>query len=193
MKTSASLPACVGALHKLEVLDLSENRVSSLQPLAPLSSLLTLNANGNEISDISPLNFEALARLETLSLARNRLTALPDEIGLLQQLAVLNVAENEIAELKNTITKSPTILSGALTGLKIKIARSTSAISGSTTPKLKPNLDAKSASDQAPHEGNDLAVKSPMRTMMESVLDQGKTLINKIRKNSSRKGSMDSN
>jgi Leucine-rich repeat (LRR) protein len=81
------------------VLELSENRVSSLQPLAPLTSLLTLNANGNEIADISPLNFEALARLETLSLARNRLTALPDEIGLLQQLAVLNVADNEIAEL----------------------------------------------------------------------------------------------
>ena len=101
---------------------------------------------------------------------------------------------SQLTDLKNTISKSPTILSGALSGLKIKIARSTSTISGSTTPKLlKPNLDAKSASDQAPHEGSDLAVKSPMRTMMESVIDQGKTLINKIRKNSSRKGSIESN
>lgn len=103
---------------------------------------------------------------------------------------------SQLTDLKNTISKSPTILSGALSGLKIKIARSTSPISGSTTPKLvKPNLDAKSASDQAPHEGNssDLAGKSPMRTMMESLIDQGKTLIKKIRKNSSRKGSMESN
>jgi Leucine-rich repeat (LRR) protein len=96
-----SLPACVGRLKHLEVLELSENRLTTLAPLAPLASLVTLNASGNAIAELLPahLNFGALARLETLALARNRLVELPEELGLLQQLAVLNVADNAIVEL----------------------------------------------------------------------------------------------
>ena len=95
------LPACVGRLKHLEVLELSENRLATLAPLAPLASLVTLNASGNAIAELLPahLNFAALARLETLALARNRLVELPEELGLLQQLAVLNVADNAIVEL----------------------------------------------------------------------------------------------
>lgn len=95
----SALPECIGKLKHLEVLELSENKISSLSPLAPLTTLLTLNANGNQIADISMLNFEGLTRLETLSLARNKLVELPDEIGQLQQLAILNISENEVVEL----------------------------------------------------------------------------------------------
>jgi Leucine-rich repeat (LRR) protein len=93
------LPECLGKLKHIEVLELSENKISSLLPLAPLTTLLTLNANGNQISDISMLNFEGLSRLETLSLARNKLIELPNEIGQLQQLAILNISDNEVVEL----------------------------------------------------------------------------------------------
>lgn len=78
----------------------------------------------NEITDIAPLNYGGLARLETLSLSGNRLTELPEQarpvetsaacaaapqdacissrrlqIGELKALAVLNVADNAITEL----------------------------------------------------------------------------------------------
>ena len=45
------------------------------------------------------LNFEGLSRLETLTLARNKLIELPNEIGQLQQLAILNISDNEVVEL----------------------------------------------------------------------------------------------
>jgi Leucine-rich repeat (LRR) protein len=101
----SALPECLGKLKHLEVLELSENKISSLAPLAPLTTLLTLNANGNQISDISMLNFEGLTRLETLSLARNKLVELPDEIGQLQQLAILNISENEVVELPSGMSE----------------------------------------------------------------------------------------
>lgn len=101
----SALPECLRKLKHLEVLELSENKISSLAPLAPLTTLLTLNANGNQISDISMLNFEGLTRLETLSLARNKLVELPDEIGQLQQLAILNISENEVVELPSGMSE----------------------------------------------------------------------------------------
>ena len=120
------------------MLNIADNSISDISPLAPVTSLLTFTADRNALTDISSLNFAGLARLETLSLTGNRLAGLPDEvgaqieendgvvlriagyvlviesparhvsilpclrlpqIGALQQLAVLNVAGNEIEEL----------------------------------------------------------------------------------------------
>lgn len=91
-----ALPDSIAKLAKLEVLDLSDNKLTSLAQLAPLTALLTLKADNNEIVDIDGLNYAGLARLDTLSLSNNKVAALPEEIGQLQALAVLNVADNEI-------------------------------------------------------------------------------------------------
>lgn len=75
-----TLPDSLAKLPKLEVLDVAGNALTSLAPLAGLTSLLTLLADRNALTEVGPLSFAELGRLDTLSLSGNRLTSLPDEV-----------------------------------------------------------------------------------------------------------------
>jgi len=94
----SDLPSSLGTLKKIEVLDVSRNSLSSLGPVSQLTSLTTLLADANELTELS-LNFPGLVRLETLSVSSNKLTSLPEDIGAPQLFAVLNVADNLLTEL----------------------------------------------------------------------------------------------
>lgn len=74
------LPPLLGRLAKLEVLSVADNRLTTLAPLAGSTSLLTLLADRNQLTEVGPLSFAELARLDTLSLSGNKLTALPEEV-----------------------------------------------------------------------------------------------------------------
>lgn len=83
----------ISSLTKLELLDARSNAIGDVAPLAPLTGLTALFLDDNAIADVSALNYASLARLGTLSLSHNAsLTALPEDIGKLALLAVLNVA-----------------------------------------------------------------------------------------------------
>ncbi|CAJ1330633.1 unnamed protein product [Effrenium voratum] len=64
----------LGGHEKLQTLDLSSNKLTSLAGLGALPSLKLLNASGNELADLNGIN-EATA-LEELQLAENKLQAL---------------------------------------------------------------------------------------------------------------------
>ena len=73
---SGTLPAALGELAELEVLDLSRNRLSGPLPveLAELTKLHILNVSSNELSGQIPEVLSELARLEHLHLKRNQLS-----------------------------------------------------------------------------------------------------------------------
>ncbi len=81
----------------VENLDLQDNRIASLTPLADMKSLKTLNLRTNSIADITPLG--GLTRLTSLDLSQNALedsTPLAELVGLKSFLA----SENRLTELR---------------------------------------------------------------------------------------------
>ncbi|CAJ1398255.1 unnamed protein product [Effrenium voratum] len=80
----------LGGHEKLQTLDLSSNKLTSLAGLGALPSLKLLNASGNELADLNGIN-EATA-LEELQLAENKLQALEAPWTELQALTALDVS-----------------------------------------------------------------------------------------------------
>ena len=66
----------IAACPKLETLNLSGCGLSNLNPLAPMTTLKTLDLSDNSISAIGMLT--GLTELESLNLSKNALTVLPD-------------------------------------------------------------------------------------------------------------------
>lgn len=110
--------AKLNELPYLQILNCSNNKVQSLEGIGhPL--LETLNLNGNEISDVSRLSFNKLARLTQLELKANKLTStagihLPglrklylgdnsivniEQLSRLQNLTILHLRNNKITSL----------------------------------------------------------------------------------------------
>ena len=81
-------------LPNLEFLDISGSSVQSLDGIETLSSLVELNANWNQINDLSPLN--GLSNLSILHLEGNQIQSL-NALENLQNLTHLNVQWNQIA------------------------------------------------------------------------------------------------
>ena len=115
----------IGNLKKLRYLDLSHNDTELISPaIASLTKLETLNIVGNNLNEL-PLSMQEMTRLRNLRLARNSLTfktirdiasylpnlrlldiqttpelrALPEAIGNLKKLKILNVSDTLIAKL----------------------------------------------------------------------------------------------
>lgn len=80
---SGTLPAALGELAELEVLDLSRNRLAGPLPaqLAKLTKLQILNVSSNELSGQIPVVLSELPRLNHLHLKRNQLSGcIPAEL-----------------------------------------------------------------------------------------------------------------
>ncbi|KAF5735873.1 plant intracellular Ras-group-related LRR protein 4 [Tripterygium wilfordii] len=73
--------------------------------IGKLSNLVSLNLSENRMCPCHPLSeaFQPLVRLEELDLSANRLSALPESIGLLVSLKRLIVETNDIEEIPHTI------------------------------------------------------------------------------------------
>jgi internalin A len=87
----------VATLNKLTVLNLSRNRITDLQPLATLNKLTDLGLSGNRIIDIEPL--AGLNSLTKLDLISNQISDLKP-LAALNQLTVLGLSRNRISDLK---------------------------------------------------------------------------------------------
>jgi internalin A len=71
----------LASLNNLTKLDLSKNQINDLHPLVTLHSLTALGLNGNQISDISPL--ASFVKLTVLNLSKNKISDI-------KPLAILN-------------------------------------------------------------------------------------------------------
>ena len=74
-------------LHHLEILDLADNRLENLSPLASLGQLTFLDLSGNKIRDISPL--AGLEKLQILALDNNAV----EDLAVLLELPALASVE----------------------------------------------------------------------------------------------------
>ena len=87
---------------KIVSLDLSFNRISSLQGIDVLKNLQTLCARSNLLKDFPP----GLARLHSLTvldLAHNKIRDIPSSVGRLHELKVVNLSCNDIRYLPDSL------------------------------------------------------------------------------------------
>ena len=100
----------VHSMKNLIELILSANQLTSFpnaKALQCLPSIKKLFLNNNTIHSVPVSSIEALATtsIEVLDLSYNRITSLPDEIGLLTSLQSFNLSDNELTELPQSILK----------------------------------------------------------------------------------------
>ena len=85
------------ALPALQSLSVSENRLRSIPDLSGSASLITLTADGNQITSV-PDGLTALPHLKNVDLSRNDIRQLDMQIGLMGNLSVFRIANNPLRE-----------------------------------------------------------------------------------------------
>lgn len=85
------------ALSSLQVLNIAENRLCAIPDVSKWTELVTLSAGGNKIPTI-PEGLTNLKNLRNIDLTRNNLKALDFEIGLMDNLTTLRIANNPLWE-----------------------------------------------------------------------------------------------
>lgn len=93
----------IGAEHMINVanLDLSDNLISDISPLAGLSNLTFLSLQVNQIADISPL--ASLINLQNLVISDNQIANI-NPLGGLTNLEMLEMSNNLISSIATLIT-----------------------------------------------------------------------------------------
>ena len=101
---TGALPAEVGRLSALMMLNLELNRVTSVPAeIGQLTSLTDLHLGGNLLTSL-PAEIGQLTALRELNLNNNKLTSVPAEIGQLTSLTVLYINGNQLTSLPAEIT-----------------------------------------------------------------------------------------
>uniref|UniRef100_A0A673KCT4 E3 ubiquitin-protein ligase LRSAM1-like n=1 Tax=Sinocyclocheilus rhinocerous TaxID=307959 RepID=A0A673KCT4_9TELE len=100
---------CIGALATLKVLDLHENKLTSLpDDIGQLLSLQVLNVEKNCIKQL-PDSIGDLRNLQTLNVKENSLTVIPVSVGRMSSLRTLDISENSIRELPKELASVRTL------------------------------------------------------------------------------------
>lgn len=107
------MPAALAKLDKLEVLDVSENRFAEFPAvIGELRALRELRAcaaeRGPSLTKL-PEAIGDLRNLEVLELFNHKLTALPASIAKLTKLRELRISSTRIAELPESIATLPSL------------------------------------------------------------------------------------
>ena len=87
----------LASLTKLTFLNLSDNKISDIKPLASLTKLTFLNLDKNQIIDVKPL--ASLTNLTQLWLAKNQIIDVKP-LASLTKLRVLHLSDNKIRDIK---------------------------------------------------------------------------------------------
>lgn len=96
------IPEGIGALTKLEILDLGSDKLTSLpESIGNLTNLKQLILPNNQLTSL-PESLGQLTNLERLYLSGNNLTTLPDSMGSLANLKILNLTSNQLTELPSS-------------------------------------------------------------------------------------------
>ena len=86
-------------LPSLQFLDITENRLSTLPDVSSCSELLTLTVGGNKLS-AWPQGMTSLKQLKNIDVTRNDIKMIEQDIGFMDSLTVLRVANNPLGERK---------------------------------------------------------------------------------------------
>ncbi|KAG8529955.1 uncharacterized protein KY384_005436 [Bacidia gigantensis] len=81
----------------LQILKISQNRLTSLADVSCSPELTTLVADGNKLASI-PEGFASLTKLRNADLSRNDIRHVDDHIGLMENLVVCSLANNPLRE-----------------------------------------------------------------------------------------------
>jgi len=94
------IPASLGWASKLNVLDLSNNRLDELEhaELHRLTGLVSLKLANNSLSTL-PNNFAHFRQLRSLNISSNNFKQVPEQVYNLKSLAELDISFNKIAHL----------------------------------------------------------------------------------------------
>jgi len=87
----------LASLTKLTFLNLSDNKISDIKPLASFTTLTFLNLDKNQIIDVKPL--ASLTNLTQLWLAKNQIIDVKP-LASLTKLRVLDLSDNQIRDIK---------------------------------------------------------------------------------------------
>lgn len=85
------------ALSSLQVLNISENRLCAIPDVSKWTELVTLSAGGNKILAI-PEGLTSLKKVRNIDLTRNNLKSVDCDIGLMDSLTTLRIANNPLRE-----------------------------------------------------------------------------------------------
>ena len=100
---TGAVPANIGRLSALRVLDLGDNELTSVSAeICQLTSLRELHLGDNELTSL-PAEIGLLASLTVLHLGDNELTSVPAEIGQLTSLEGLWLVGNQLTSLPAAI------------------------------------------------------------------------------------------
>ncbi len=86
----------IAGLKRLQSVTLANNKITDIAPLAELTAMQLLDLSGNQLSDTSALG--KMANLRTLYLAKNQLKSI-DGIKGLSKIWSLDVSENQLTDL----------------------------------------------------------------------------------------------
>ena len=93
---TGAVPAEIGRLSALRMLDLIDNQLTSMPAeIGELTSLERLYLRGNQLTSL-PTEIWQLTSLQVLGLSDNQLTSLPAEIGQLTSLEMLLIRGNQL-------------------------------------------------------------------------------------------------
>lgn len=96
------LPASIGDLDSLRLLDVHSNRLAELPyEIGNLAELRELRVQHNELAEL-PSSISRLVNLRGAHLSRNQLTHLPDSIGDLERLEWLYLSDNPLGDLPDS-------------------------------------------------------------------------------------------
>ncbi len=113
----------IGSLHKLHnllILNIDNNKLTTLPPtVGLLSSLIVLNISNNNISAL-PSEITQLQQLKTLYLRNNQLRQLPADMDKLASLEVLDLSLNNFEEIPANLFKIKQLKRLYLSGNDIK-------------------------------------------------------------------------
>lgn len=97
------------------------NKLTSVQPLAPMTKLSTLKLDGNKIVCLDGITFGALKQLTSLTAVGNEIVELPESIGEAgESLMHLDVSENKIVALPAEVTELKKLKELGAAGCPIK-------------------------------------------------------------------------
>jgi len=99
-----SLPECFDKLSSVTEFEIKANKLTNIDRIGGLSSLTTLNLNGNRLTQFSD-SLRKCVKLEKIWAENNKLTVLGDEFSTLGKLDELDLNNNQIGEIPASFGK----------------------------------------------------------------------------------------
>ena len=99
------LPAAIGQMLKVKILNVSSNYIKVLPAsIANMTELTTLNVSSNRICIVNPI-ISMISSLTKLQLQDNNLTVIPEVVGSMLSLLEISFSQNRLTELPQSLPK----------------------------------------------------------------------------------------